>query len=88
MSALALELEIKKLAASGLLTHNKESVGSLLRGFFEYFAHQGNHVICGGFSWGIDVLSLRTHGGILSKQLKGWVAAKTEITEPTARDKM
>jgi len=78
------ELEIKKLAASGLLTHNKESVGSLLRGFFEYFAHQGNHVICGGFSWGIDVLSLRTHGGILSKQLKGWVAAKTEITEPTA----
>ncbi|KAI9875777.1 MAG: Zinc finger, CCHC domain-containing protein, partial [Pleopsidium flavum] len=77
------EMEIKKLAASGLLTHNKESIGSLLRGFFEYFAHQGNHITGGGFTWGLDVLSLRTQGGILSKQVKGWVAAKTEITEPT-----
>ena len=78
------EPEIKKAAADGMLTHNDEALGSLLRGFFGYFAHQGTHIIWGGFSWGYDVLSLRTRGGILSKQSKGWVAAKTETVEPTA----
>lgn len=77
------EQDIKNLAARGLLTNNKESIGYLLRGFFEYFGHQGPHIIRGGYSWGLDVLSLRTQGGILSKQMKGWVAAKTETTEPT-----
>jgi len=78
------ESEITKRAASGRLTDNQESVGSLLRGFFGYFAHQGTHIIWGGFSWGYDVLSLRTRGGIVSKQSKGWVAAKTETVEPAA----
>lgn len=75
------EVEIKAAAAKGLLTSNKESVGSLLRGFFGYFAHQGSHIQWGGFSWGMDVLSLRTRGGLLSKQSKGWVAAKTDTME-------
>lgn len=35
-----------------------------------------------GFDWGREVLSLRTPGGILSKQEKGWVGAKT-VTETT-----
>jgi len=78
------ESEITQRATNGRLTDNKESVGSLLRGFFGYFAHQGTHIIWGGFAWGYDVLSLRTRGGIVSKQSKGWVAAKTETLEPAA----
>lgn len=78
------EAEIKNLAVEGRLTQNKETVGSLLHGFYGYFAHQGTHIIWGGFSWGYDVLSLRTRGGILSKQSKGWVAAKTETVEQAA----
>ncbi|KAJ4857485.1 cid1 family poly A polymerase domain-containing protein [Trichoderma breve] len=30
-----------------------------------------------GFDWGRNVISLRTHGGILTKQEKGWTGAKT-----------
>lgn len=78
------EVEIKDLANRGLLNHNKDSVGHLLRGFFEYFAHGGqmSTVRNRGFDWGREVLSLRTPGGILTKQEKGWVGAKT-VTETT-----
>ncbi|KAL8678424.1 MAG: hypothetical protein Q9186_005232 [Xanthomendoza sp. 1 TL-2023] len=71
------EQKIQQWARDGRITadHNS-SVGSLLRGFFHYFA-----VVAGGFSWGTDVLSLRTPGGIVSKQQKGWVAAKTVVLE-------
>lgn len=73
------EAEIKDLAAKKMLNHNHESVGALLRGFFEYYAQPGqmsteNHR---GFDWGREVLSLRTKGGIVTKQEKGWVGAKT-----------
>ncbi|KAI9681522.1 MAG: hypothetical protein M1817_002806 [Caeruleum heppii] len=77
------EDEIKRLAEQGMLTHNRQSLGSLLRGFFDYFARQGPNAICHGFFWGRDVLSLRTQGGLLSKQMKGWTGAKTTVTEPT-----
>ncbi|KAL6718230.1 hypothetical protein ACLMJK_004318 [Lecanora helva] len=60
---------------------NMESVGSLLRGFFHYFAQQGYYSPCGGFVWSLEVLSLRTIGGILSKQAKDWTGAKTETVE-------
>lgn len=30
-----------------------------------------------GFDWGRNVISLRTYGGILTKQEKGWTGAKT-----------
>ncbi|KAI1414790.1 hypothetical protein F5Y13DRAFT_158315 [Hypoxylon sp. FL1857] len=75
------EQEIQRLAREGNLNQNRESLGSLLRGFFEYYAQ--NHMMSTtskrGFDWGRDVLSLRTHGGLLSKQEKGWIGAKTVV---------
>ncbi|KAI0003145.1 hypothetical protein F4779DRAFT_602273 [Xylariaceae sp. FL0662B] len=73
------EQEIQRLASEGHLNQNRESLGSLLRGFFEYYA-QGSMMSTvqkRGFDWGRDVLSLRTHGGLLSKQEKGWTGART-----------
>lgn len=75
------ESEILRLAASHQLNHNSDTVGHLLCGFFEYFAHTGI-LSTGqgkGFDWGRDVLSLRTLGGLLTKQEKGWTGAKTVI---------
>ena len=79
------EAEIKDLASRGLLNQNKDSVGFLLRGFFEYFAQnaQMSTAQCRGFDWGREVLSLRTQGGILTKQEKGWTGAKTVIETTT-----
>ncbi|KAG6285247.1 hypothetical protein E4U46_006035 [Claviceps purpurea] len=75
------EPEISCLAANCQLTHNTETIGQLIRGFFEYFAQSGpmGHGLGRGFDWGRDVLSLRTHGGLLTKQEKGWTGAKTVI---------
>jgi terminal uridylyltransferase len=64
---------IETRASKGLVTQNKESLGNLLVGFFRYYA-----VNSGGFFWTRDVLSLRTQGGLLSKDQKGWTGAKTE----------
>lgn len=64
----------------GQLTQNHaDTVGSLLRGFFQYYAHPHT----GGFSWASDVISLRTPGGILRKEEKGWTGAKTVTIEST-----
>ncbi|KAH8889642.1 hypothetical protein GQ53DRAFT_187365 [Thozetella sp. PMI_491] len=75
------EAEIKRLANDNALTQNRDSIGHLLRGFFEYYAqsHFMSTVQGRGFDWGRDVLSLRTHGGLLTKQEKGWTGAKTVI---------
>lgn len=73
--------EISSAAQQGRLTQNTESIGVLIRGFFEYYA-QNNMLSAGhmrGFDWGRDVISIRTHGGILSKQEKGWTGAKTVL---------
>lgn len=51
---------------------NRESPGHLLRGFFQYYASRQ------GFHWQRDVISIRTKGGILTKQEKGWTAARVE----------
>lgn len=75
------EQEIMHLAAANQLNGNNNSIGHLLRGFFEYYAQSGP-LSTGqgkGFDWGRDVLSLRTMGGLLSKQEKGWTGAKTVI---------
>ncbi|KAI3401345.1 hypothetical protein diail_11428 [Diaporthe ilicicola] len=80
--------QIKAAAEQGSLTQNRDSIGHLLRGFFEYYAH-GNILSSGhmrGFDWGRDVISLRTRGGILSKQTKGWTGAKT-VLEVQSADK-
>jgi terminal uridylyltransferase len=79
------EVEIKDLAERKLMCHNHDAVGMLLRGFFEYFAQNSpmTTVQNRGFDWGREVLSLRTQGGILTKQEKGWVGAKTVVETTT-----
>jgi terminal uridylyltransferase len=78
------EQEIMQAAQSGQLSHNRQSVGELLRGFFQYYASLSGYNNFGPrppqFFWTNEVLSLRTLGGIRSKQDKGWVSAKTTIT--------
>jgi len=76
------EPEIIDAARRGLLTINREPLGSLLAGFFHYFASQSQY----GhrhetFNWMSSVLSLRNPGGILTKADKGWVKAVTEEAE-------
>ena len=73
------EADIRNVVASGGLSPNRtDTIGSLLRGFYQYYAHPSD----GGFNWGTDVLSLRTVGGLLRKHDKGWTGAKTITTEP------
>lgn len=70
------EAEIRQLASRGFISHNKQPLGMLLRGFFMYFSEYN------GFVWMQQVLSLRTLGsGILSKEQKGWTGAKTTMHE-------
>lgn len=75
------EEEIKSFAAKGMITQNTDSIGHLLRGFFEYYAQSNfmSTVPSKGFDWGRDVLSLRTPGGLRSKQEKGWTGARTVL---------
>ncbi|KAK0619830.1 cid13-like poly(A) RNA polymerase [Immersiella caudata] len=75
------EATIQRLARENTLNQNQDSLGHLLRGFFEYYAqsNQMSTVQSRGFDWGRDVLSLRTPGGLLSKQDKGWTGAKTVV---------
>lgn len=73
--------QIADAAQRGVLNQNKDSIGLLLRGFFEYYA-QSNMMSAGhmrGFDWGRDVISIRSPGGLVSKQQKGWTGAKTVI---------
>ncbi|KAK0665909.1 hypothetical protein QBC41DRAFT_399438 [Cercophora samala] len=72
------EGEIRRLAEANQLTVNRQSLGQLLRGFFEYYAHH-NFKTGKGFDWGRDVISLRTQGGLLRKTEKGWTGAKTVV---------
>lgn len=79
------EHEIMQLAAKNQLNSNTETIGYLLRGFFEYFAQSGIMSQGGGkgFDWGRDVLSIRTQGGLLTKHGKGWTGAKTVLEGPS-----
>ncbi|KAK6063784.1 caffeine-induced death protein 1 [Seiridium cupressi] len=79
------EQEIQRLSHEGVLNGNRDSIGYLLRGFFEYYAQNNmmSTIQKRGFDWGRDVLSLRTPGGLLSKQEKNWVQAKTVIQTQT-----
>ena len=73
--------EIQRLAALGVINKNQDSIGHLLRGFFEYYAQNGpmSTLPGRGFDWGREVISLRTQGGILTKNQKGWTGAKTVL---------
>ncbi|KAL4889295.1 hypothetical protein BDV59DRAFT_186914 [Aspergillus ambiguus] len=57
---------------------NYQSIGELLRGFFAYYGSRGTYSPRGGFDWVKDVISIRTPGGILSKEAKDWTAAQTD----------
>jgi len=70
------EPEIQQLAAKKMLTHNQQTLGALLKDFFHYYAQQGYSSPRGGFVWTQDVLSLRSPGGVLSKEEKGWTASR------------
>ncbi|KAF2165682.1 hypothetical protein M409DRAFT_55568 [Zasmidium cellare ATCC 36951] len=72
------EDEIKSAVQKGQMSCNQESLGSLLAGFFQYYSSMGNGP---QFRWTQQVLSLRTQGGILTKEMKGWVKATTEEGE-------
>ncbi|CAM1511069.1 Fc.00g085820.m01.CDS01 [Cosmosporella sp. VM-42] len=80
------EQEILHLARTNQLNHNTDTLGHLLRGFFEYYAQSGFLSASNGrgFDWGRDVLSLRTQGGLLAKQEKGWTGAKTVVEVQSA----
>ena len=49
---------------------NRETTGSLLRGFFWYYATYE------GFNFKNDVISIRTKGGVMRKNSKGWTEGK------------
>lgn len=72
------EEEILAAVRQGQLTANRESLGALLAGFFHYYSSQGGGVT---FRWMQEVLSLRSIGGLLTKEEKGWVKAVTEEGE-------
>ena len=72
------EEEILQAVRGGQLTLNQDSLGALLRGFYQYYAQVIQYR---GFVWTQDVLSLRTPGGIISKAAKGWTGAKTETKD-------
>lgn len=78
------EQEIRRLSLEGILNANRDPIGYLLRGFFEYYAQNNmmSTIQKRGFDWGRDVISLRTPGGLLSKQEKNWVQAKTTMQSP------
>ena len=64
------ETWIERQSRDGQLTENTESLGSLLRGFFWYYADSR------GFHWTHEAISIRTVGGLLTKKSKGWTEAK------------
>ncbi|KAF3051075.1 hypothetical protein E8E11_010864 [Didymella keratinophila] len=74
------EEDILRAAQEGRLTQNRQPLAVLLCGFFQYYASQGGYGRQNNFHWTQEVLSLRTPGGILSKQEKGWVSATTIVT--------
>ncbi|EME41277.1 hypothetical protein DOTSEDRAFT_73629 [Dothistroma septosporum NZE10] len=69
------EDEIQAALHNGQMSGNSESLGSLLAGFFQYYSSQGRGP---QFRWTQWVVSIRTPGGILTKDQKGWVKATTE----------
>jgi terminal uridylyltransferase len=52
------------------MSTNKATVGNLIRGFFWYYSDPS------GFNWKNEIISIRTRGGILRKDEKGWTGAK------------
>ncbi|SMY21375.1 unnamed protein product [Zymoseptoria tritici ST99CH_1A5] len=72
------EEEIQNAVRKGQMSSNRDSLGSLLADFFQYYSSMGQGP---QFRWTQQVLSLRTEHGILTKEAKGWVKAQTEEGE-------
>ncbi len=79
------EDQIKAFAAQGQLVSNHEPLEALLLQFFHYYAAMGANVFKHSFNWMQNALSLRTPGGIRTKQSKGWIAAKTMTNKDRVR---
>jgi terminal uridylyltransferase len=78
------EQEIIHAARSNQLTRNTQSLGALLRGFFQYYAALNNYTYgqrIQTFHWTTQVISLRTQGGIRTKLEKDWTGAKTTLKD-------
>ena len=73
------EAAIENAVLHGEWNFNTESIGSLLRGFFEYYYNPKAKFQKKRFTWGREVISIRSCGGIVSRQSKGWASA--EITQ-------
>lgn len=73
------EEQIKRAVHNGQLSTNRESLGSLLAGFYHYYSSQAR--VGPMFHWMQKVVSLRSPGGVLTKEEKGWVKAVTEESD-------
>lgn len=74
------EGEIMREAQMNRLTANRQSVGALLRGFFQYYAGLSRENTL-PFHWTQEVISLRTKGGLRTKVEKEWTGAKTTLKD-------
>lgn len=73
--------ELSRLAAAKKITWNTEPLGTLLRNFFLYYGRRGPDSFKGGFRWMEDIIAIRVKGGLLPKQAKGWVSAKSTMVD-------
>ncbi|OJD40238.1 pap oas1 substrate-binding domain-containing protein [Diplodia corticola] len=74
------ELILEK-ARNGQWTQNKDSLGSLLRGFFRYYGCPGVPDRIGGFHWTRDVITFgqrKPTERMVTKEELGWTKARVE----------
>ncbi|KAF2135387.1 uncharacterized protein K452DRAFT_293256 [Aplosporella prunicola CBS 121167] len=72
---------ITAAARKGQWTLNRESLGSLLRGFFRYYGCPGHPDRVGGFHWTRDVITFGQRmpwERLVTKNELGWTQARTE----------
>ena len=73
---------IQQLCAQPRWKNNQSSVGTLLRNFYRYYSGADPRMTRHErFNWARDVISIRTQGGLLQKDWKGWTAAITVQTD-------
>lgn len=72
------EKAIRTRVNNGKMSHNTECIASIIQGFFRYYTLQGGYSPGGGFDWIRDTISIRTPGGLLPKDEKGWTRVRKE----------
>ena len=73
------EALLETRARAGQITKNRESLESLLRGFFQYYTDPR------GFHWLNEVISIRSQGGVLTKASKNWTATSRAASDSSIR---